>query len=255
MSYFTGGEDQSNQSNGEEQQQGESTENYLERVAEAKGEKWKDPNVVAKGYLESQKFIDQLKEELEEVRGQKKQQDYMEEILAKLDSQKAQQPSGGEGESSNSASTENTGNQPGVSVEQIKSLVTETLTEQERERTAKQNLLEADRQLEAQFGTDAANVVTKRATELGLSKDRLTEIASESPTAFLALMGQAPQKETNRATTSQVNTTAGFETGSNRKDWAYYQKMRREDPKRYRSPQVQNEMLQQRLELGDRFYN
>lgn len=251
MSYFTGSDDQSDQNT--QEQQDNQTDDWLAKVAEAKGENWKDPNVVAKGYIESQRFIDQLKAELDEARSANQKNDYMEEILAKLDS-RTQQPSGGEGESSTSASTEDTGNQPGVSVDQIKTLVKETLTQQEQERTAAQNLAEADRQLTELFGTEAKATVETRASQLGLSKDRLQEIASESPSAFLALMGQAPSKEANTVTQNRANTAAGFETGAGRKNWAYFQKMRREDPKRYRTSQTQNEMLQEREKQGDRFY-
>jgi hypothetical protein len=42
---------------------------------------------------------------------------------------------------------------------------------------------------------------------------------------------------------------------SNERDWNYYQNLRRQNSKQYYSPKVQQQMMQDKLRLGDRFGN
>ena len=87
-----------------------------------------------------------------------------------------------------------------------------------------------------------------------MSVDELKEIAQRSPTAFWKLFGEAPQKETNASPGTQMNSAGGFNQ-SDRKNWGYYQKMRKENPRLYRSLPVQNELLEERKKQGDAFYS
>jgi hypothetical protein len=253
MSVFTDSSDQSKETTDTNTQS--QTEDWVAKVAMEKGEKFRDPNELAKGYAHSQEHIANLTRQIEEMREDLGKQDYMKEVLERFDADKAK-PTGGEQASSNTTSTNDSGHKPEVSVDEIKKLIAETLTQQEAQNTARQNLEETDRQLEAAFGTDAKAKVQERAAQLGMSPERMKQLAEESPSAFMSLMGEAPQKETNQMPQSQVNTSQGFNTNSGRKDWAYYQKLRKENSKLYYSPRIQNEMLSQRQQLGEAaFYN
>jgi hypothetical protein len=88
-----------------------------------------------------------------------------------------------------------------------------------------------------------------------LSLAKLEEIASEAPTAFMALVGGPTPKETNSLPQGRVNTNALAATQSslNERNWNYYNKLRKENPKLYRSEQVQSQMMQDRIRLGDKF--
>lgn len=255
MSVFTGEGDQTDQST-QQNQQDDQTTDWLAKVVEQKGEKFQDPNELAKGYTHAQEHIQNLMTQIEEMKEDLGKQDYMKEVLDRLDANKAA-PAGGETASKDTNSgTDNSGNQPAVSVEQIKELVTETLTKQEADNTARQNLEETDRQLSEAFGTDAKDRVEERRVQLGMTTERMKQLAQESPSAFMALMGEAPSKETNQTTTSKVNTAGGFNSTSNQKNWQHYQNLRKENPKLYYSARVQNEMLEERLKQGESaFYN
>lgn len=250
MSVFN---DDDNQGVNTSQNTDDGQTNWLEKVVEMKGEKFSDPNELAKGYAHAQEFIDDLKRQVAELREDLGKQDYMKEVLARLDAQQA--PAGGENASSQNSGTDDPAHQPEISVEQIKELVSETLTEREARNTAAQNLAETDRKLTEAFGTDAKGRVEERRVQLGMSKERMKQLAEESPTAFMALMGEAPRKETNQVPGSKVNTASGFNSNSNRKNWAYYQQLRKENPRLYYSARTQNELLQERKKQGDAFYN
>lgn len=254
MSVFT---DETNQSQSQTptNTQLNETQDWLEEVAKEKGEKFRDPQEVAKGYVHSQRHIAELTRQIEEMREDLSKQDYIKEVLERLDAKQAQ-PTGREPAPSNTSSTNDADHKSEVSVDDVKKLITETLTQQEAENTSRQNLEETDRLLTEAFGTDAKAKVTERAEALGMSPERMKELAAESPTAFMSLMGEVPRKETNQMQKTQLNTAEGFGTTSNRKDWAYYQKLRKENSKLYYSPQIQNEMLSERERQGETaFYN
>lgn len=241
--------DSSNQDDSASQNQNETTD-FVAKLREAKGENWGDPQEIAKGYLNAQKHIDTLEDELRDLRENSQKKDWAEEVLTRLEQR---QPASREAAQGNNAgaSAQETPSSP--SADDIKSLIVTTLTEEETKRSKAQNLAEADRQLEQMFGTEAKQKLQEKAAELGMDVSRLQDLAEESPTAFFTLLGQAPTKETNRNPQTQVNTSAGFNHNS-RKNWAYYQKMRRENPRQYRSSQIQNEVLQERIKQGEDFY-
>lgn len=227
---------------------------YLAKVVEEKGEKWKDPNEVAKGYLSAQDHIKAIEAENAELRKASEKADFMEEVLTKFGKQTT--PTSGEPVQTTSTGTETTERPSEVSVEQIKSLVTAAITEEETKRTTAQNLELVDSRLTELFGTEAASRVEAKRSQLGMSKERLAEIAQESPTAFFALIGEAPAKDTNALPTSSVNTsTDSFNRDQGKRTWSYYQAMRK-DPKTaklYRSAKVQNQMLEDSSQPG--FYD
>lgn len=221
----------------------------IEKITAAKGEQWKDPEVIAKGYLSSQEHILTLEAELTKLKEEATKQDYLEEVLKRLDEGKSKPSSQ---ETSSTTTSEDTKETPAVSSEDIKKLVSEALTAEEAAKTSSQNIAESKRLLSEAFGTEAANQLNKRASELGMSKERLDAMAAESPTAFMALMGQATAKQTNQTPQGDVSTINAT-TNPNERNWAYYQKMRREDSKRYYTAQVQNQMMEDRERLGDSF--
>ena len=230
--------------------EGENTkEEYVAKVVGAKGENWKDPEVIAKGYLTAQEHIIKLEAENATLKESATKQTTMDDILKEIRAKK-DEPAGGSS-TSNTTSATDTQHQS-ISAEDIKGLVKEVITNEEQVRTADANIKETKRQLDELFGTEAGNQLKKRAGELGMSEDRMNALAAESPTAFMALMGQAPKKETNQQTTSTVNVNVNASDGE--RNWAYYSKLRKENPQGYRSLTVQNQMVEDLEKMGDKFW-
>lgn len=232
----------------------ETQESYVKKLVEARGENWQDPEVIAKGKLEADNHIKELERQLEELRGDLSKNEYAKQLLETLQG-KAEAPT-----SSNTVAAQQ--NNEGSAADQnttgeasdLESLVEETIRKREQQQTAKQNLDQVQETLTKAFGTEANKVVQERAKELSMSLDRLQEIASESPSAFMRLIGEAPVAENNPTPSSSVNTTAAFNQSSER-NWNYYQNLRRTNSKQYYSPKVQNQLVQDRQRLGDRFYS
>ena len=227
-------------------------ESFVQKLVEAKGENWKDPEVLAKGKLEADGYIKTLEDQLAQMREDMKKQDYQAQILEQLQN-KATESTAVNNEVPNNNGDINTQNTTAsVDEETLKSLVEQTLTQREKDNTVQQNLSQVDKELESSFGTEAAATVQKKAQELGMSMDRLRDIAAESPSAFFTLIGQ-PQKTFSPMVQGSVRTEGVNMQASTERDWSYYQKLRRENRNLYYSPKVQQQMFQDKARLGEKF--
>jgi len=76
-----------------EQQTTESTppqDSFVAKLVEAKGDNWKDPEVLAKGKLEADTYIQQLEGQLTQMREDLSKQDYAKNLLDQLQNKAAE---------------------------------------------------------------------------------------------------------------------------------------------------------------------
>ena len=228
---------------------------FLDKLVETKGENWRDPETLAKGKLEADGYIKNLEDQLVQMREDMKKQDYQADLLAQLQNKATETTTVNNGESNNNNGSIDTQNTTGVVDEDtLKSLVEKTLTQREKNSTVQQNLSQVDKELESSFGTEAAATVQKKAEELGMSIDRLRDIASESPSAFFTLIGQ-PEKTFSPMVQGSVRTEGVNMQASADRNWSYYQSLRRENPNQYYSPKIQQQLIQDKMKMGDKFGN
>lgn len=234
----------------------EQQESYLAKLIQAKGENWKDPEVLAKGKLEADGYIKNLEEQLKQLREDLGKQEYSKQLLEQLQN-KATQPASVNPvvANNNKGSTATEGNtQPQVSEDTLKSLVEQTLTNRERENTVKQNLAIVDEELQKTYGTEAPVVVQAKAKELGLSLQRLQELAAESPNAFFNLLGE-PNKVMAPIVQGTIRTEGVNMQASADRNWEYYQNIRRTNKQLYYSPKIQRQLMEDKARLGAKFGN
>lgn len=226
-------------------------EDFVSKVVAEKGDQWSNPQVIAKGYVSAQQYIAELERQTKELREDLEKQDYAKTLLEQL--QEKGKPFAKE-------SPEGTGNgkdgrtNPTFDVDEIKNLVKDVVGSMTAEDRRAKNLQNVDARLTELFGTEAKAEVNRRAQELGMSLTSMSDLASESPEAFIRLMGGQAKKETNGLPGSSVNTSS-MNTNSNERDWSYYQKLRKENPSLYRNVQTQRMMLEDKKRLGDKFGN
>jgi hypothetical protein len=227
-------------------------ESWVEKLAKARGEQWKDPEVIAKGKLEADQFITDLQRQVAELREDLGKQDYSKQLLDALQNKATQTTSVNSVE--NKGGTEEVKTKTNLSEEDLKSLVETTLTQRERNATESQNLQVVEGKLTELYGTEAAAKVLQKSKELGISSKRLEEIAKESPSAFFALIGEkAP--ETKTFVNGTVNTNSASLQATSDKNWKYYQDLRKKDKRTYFTPEVQRQLMTDRERLGDKFYS
>jgi hypothetical protein len=120
--------------------------------------------------------------------------------------------------------------------------------------TANQNISAVDSKLQDMYGTEASNVLLNKSKELGISLERMQNLASESPSAFFTLLGEK-QESFKPMTQGSVRTDGVAMQSSSQRDWSYYQKLRRENRNEYYSPKVQQQLMEDKMRMGDKFGN
>ena len=242
-------EDQNNENQGQETSQQES---FLDKLVQAKGQNWKDPEVLAKGKLEADGYIKNLEDQLTQMREDLKKQEYKNEVLDQLQTKAAESTAATNEVPNNNSSTRDQNTTANFSEEDLKSLVEETLGQRELEAKVNSNLQLVDKELEGSFGTEAKAQIERKATELGMSVDRLRDIAAESPNAFFALIGEN-KRPTEPMISGSVRTEGVSMQPSTERNFGYYQKLRRDNRNLYYSAKTQQQMFEDKSRLGDKF--
>lgn len=259
MTVFNSGDSNQGDQKTEESKENTNQGSFVAKLVESRGEQWKDPEVIAKGKLESDEHIANLERQLQEMREDLGEQEHSKKLLDLLQTKAGDSanPKPEETNNNKNSSTNDGDTKPNVSEDDLKSLVENVLTGREKKNTQDQNLAIVNSQLEELYGTEAEAEIIKKAQELGLTKDRLQEMAAESPTAFMKLIGEEPKDKQGGAFNSSSINTEGARTTSNSgvRDYAYYKNLRKTNKTLYYSPSTQNQMLQDRMKLGAAFGN
>lgn len=222
------------------------------------GKKYKDLAAADKALRDKDAFIESLKREAAEARQEAQKRMSLEEFWQKTQEAKKEVPA--------SISTpvtpiqeereENNKNEP----QDIAALVREALAMELTKAKQTQNLGTVRNELEKVWGPNYVETLKQKTVELGLGTDFVDSIAARSPTAFLALVGANTQASAPVAPNAQVppmssNRTV-FNTSSNEdRNQAYYDKLKKEDPKRYFSVPVQLQRHKDALAMGEKFFS
>jgi hypothetical protein len=218
------------------------------------GRKFNDVEALAKGKLEADKFIEQMKQENAALKADLEKQAYKLGVTNKMEEMASESTTELLDPNNNISGTSNTANtQPTSSEANIESLVEQTLRKREQESVAKNNIAIVESELAQTYGTEAAAVVQQKANELGLPISELQGMAAKSPAAFMQLMGQSAPKPSPLVQGS-IRTEGSTMQASSDKDFGYYQKLRRENSTLYYKPSTQRQMMADADRLGDRFY-
>jgi DNA polymerase III alpha subunit (gram-positive type) len=244
--------EQSNQNTDTTATESQQDGSYLQKIVEAKGDNWKDPEVLAKGKLEADGYIKNLEDQLSQMREDLKKQEYKNEVLDQLQTKAAETTAATNEVPNNNSSTKDQNTTANFSEEDLKSLVEKTLGQRELEAKVQGNLQLVDKELEGSFGTEAKAQIEKKATELGMSIERLRDIAAESPNAFFALIGEN-KRPVSPMVAGSVRTEGVNMQSSTERDFNYYQKLRRENRNLYYSAKTQQQMFEDKSRLGDKF--
>lgn len=205
------------------------------------GRKYKTIDELAKAYLNADSFIEQLKAENQELRTKTIQAKTIDEVLERLSANQ-----------NNAATTTVSDQAPstnGLSAEDVAKIVQQTVTGLETTKIKEGNIKKADAKMRELFGDKAAEVY-KNVAKTPELHNAYMKLAEADPEQFVALFnkGQSSTSQGSQVDSgSSVNTTTTYTSGNNVRENTqgtkeYYSKLRREDPKKYYSQQVQLEM-------------
>jgi len=230
------------------------------------GKRFKTVDDLLKAKLESDAFIERLKAENAGIRTELSTRQNLEQLMDKINSRDTN--NSGTTPSNNHTLDEGQGNATSKSTfseEDISKLVEEKFTQAEVARAQAKNLETIRTTLMSTWGQDFVNQLKVKASELGVSEDFLDKLARNQPKVFLKLVDaeNAPTQPTNNSGSFfsppsghniSTNRSQGFSPSGERLK-SYYDNLKTKDPSTYWSPSVQNQMHNDAIRLGEKFFD
>lgn len=244
-----------------EQQTTVAPTNPLETLV-GEGKKYKTIEDLARAKIEADNHIRTIEEENRALREHK-------ETLFELQRQVIQNKSVSVPPAEDPSSEEhepapalNSPSSPNGELPDIKALVREQLNQLTAEERKARNVATAQEKMVQLYGSvdKAREAVHAKAAELGVSTQWLLDTAAASPKAFFSALGinpDAPKPSSTNSPSSyqpEVNTLTLGHNQPKPGTWSYYEKLRKEDPKKYMSAAVQNQMMKDAMSKGNAFY-
>jgi hypothetical protein len=235
-------------------------EDSVDYVAQAKKKFSKedgtlDVDALLNGKAESDKFIERLKKEQAQIRNDLNSRLSVEEALSKL---VATPPNNSTSKNDTPVIDERLSNmneeKKPIAKDDVLAMVREALAQESSKAKQASNIEVAKQELEKTFGSNYVQHLKQRADELGVTPDFLNRLAQESPKALVALVNDSKPKS-NLSTPPETNMNPGSMNNSGGKNFGYYENLRKNDPRKYWSPALQNEMYANAAKLGPKFYD
>lgn len=191
----------------------------------------------------AQEHISNLEKEMGEMREELTRRESAQEILNRIDA-------------SNSAKDTPIA---GLDKEAVAQLVNETVSQRDAKKILDANKREVNDKLNSIYGDKSGEVVNNKAKELGVSVEYLQNTAEHSPKAFYQMVGLSDKSPSNESMNfnSDVNTqnleknlSGSIQHGT----YKYYQALRKDNPSKYYTVEVQRDLHKHAKELGEGFY-
>lgn len=220
------------------------------------GKKFKTPDDLAKAKLESDRFIEKLQNEQRELREELAKRLTTEEALRKAQEANPVEP--------RTPPEQPPAQQRQVEQPNITSEVEKVLAKRDQEQKLRGNIDTVTTRMTELYGTveKAAEVVTNKSRELGMSVAELQRLASDNPKAFFKLIDavDSPKQESGASSWQRAKNPTAMRDASKAQTaqpgtYKYYEELRRSDPASYFSPRVQLQMDKDAREKGEKFYS
>lgn len=219
------------------------------------GKKYATPDDIAKAKAHADAHIAILEREREEDRQELAKRKTAEELLERIRQEAAQQHAPREEDNTGPAPL------PAINEDDVVARVRAELQAERQKEIETKNIEAVAAKLVDVFGDSqkAQEHVKRKAHELGVDLNFLQETASRSPAAFFSTIGLTDDSVKNTSTPtaprSEVNLNISNQGGVKPGTYAYYAKLRKENPDVYKTAQVQMQMHKDALAKGEAFFN
>lgn len=212
--------------------------------------RYKTAQEAARAIVEKDRHIDNIQNELAGMRQELNTRVTLEEFMDKMASQQ---------DRPNPAQPANGGSEidpPAGSVDEtsVAKMIEDRLATAREQDRQKANLDFVRVELEAAFGKGYANRLQAIAKELGVGTKFLNDLAAKAPKAFLELVLKQKSDIAPGITPPQNAINAPFPSQGQKRNWQFYEKIRKENPRLYWTPKVQNELHKMAQEQGSTFF-
>lgn len=215
------------------------------------GKKFKDLEALARGKYESDnEFVPQLLKEKRDLEAELQTRMSLEEFLTRNEapvSTPPVTPAAGTPPVSVNAQT--------ISPDDIQKLINETLTKEQTKALQANNISQTQKELQKLWGSEYLSKLQRKSSELGLDEKAVNSLAANNPKAFMAMMGapSAPSFNPNASLPPVTNRSVN-ETSNGKRNAAYYNNLKKNNPKEYFSAKVVAQRHKDALELREAFF-
>lgn len=221
------------------------------------GRKFKDDELLAAAKIESDRYIKTLERQLDTMRSDYEQLDEeyksgasLRELVDQFKAQQQQLASSSNNQNANEVK------QPVVDETKLDNLIETKFIQKEEERKFQKNLSEVKSKLQEKFGTNYQPHLKQHVEDLGLSIEDFNALARKSPKALFKTLGFEVTKSEDdlfQAPPRNQTRSDSFKPQSVIRDWAYYEKMRQENPKLYKDSRTHVQMHKDADEIDARY--
>lgn len=220
-------------------------------------QKFKDNAALARAKMESDLYIktlerqkDEMREDLMKYRDESTSRARLEDLIDQLS--KLQNQSSASNEQNQNV---NENKQPSINLEDIDKRFAETIQKHELAKKQQENMQFVEKKLREHFGDNYQNALKSQVDTLGLDQDFVNDLAKNRPQVLLRSLGvDLPRQPENFQTPPRSTQRSDpFAPTVTKRTFAYYEKMKKENPKQYDDPKTQVQMHEDYKNLGKEF--
>lgn len=143
---------------------------------------------------------------------------------------------------------------PGIKPEDIEVQIARALTDHQLKLKQAANFDAMQAKLKETLGSDYASSYKQRLDTLGLSREFADDLARNHPSVFIKTFGldEVRQQSQQNLPRSSVRPNT-FAPQTKKRDWNYYQEMKKSDPRMYLDPKIAVQMHDDAIALGADF--
>lgn len=143
--------------------------------------------------------------------------------------------------------------QPGIKPEELEARIAHEIAKNRLAEKQAQNFDTIQAKLVETFGNDYQAQYKNRLDSLGLTREFADDLARNHPTVFVKTFGLETQSTSPSTTPRSSQRPTTFAPNTPKRDWAYYQEMKKSNPRLYLDPKIAIQMHADAEALGDDF--
>ena len=142
----------------------------------------------------------------------------------------------------------------GIKPEDVEALINKKLTDHQLQLKQQDNFNAMQAKLKQSLGDEYIPAYKQRLDTLGLTKEFADDLARNHPTVFIKTFGLDEQRQSNTQPLPRSNVRqASFAPSTPKRDWNYYQELKKTNPRLYLDPKLTLQMHDDAIALGDDF--
>lgn len=146
--------------------------------------------------------------------------------------------------------------QPVFDPKQVDSRVVELLQQHELTKMQQANRQQVLDKLTERFGNNYQSSVKQQIDELGVSEELFNSLAKNNPKLLIKTLGldqPVKQQDFQAPPRTALRSDTFAPQGAEKRTWSYYQKLKKDKPSQYLSPETQTQMARDYERLGKDF--